>query len=480
MLNLTIKSPLKELAIFAAVFACLTAQTAVAQNKLDSNKPNIIFILADDLGWRDVSFNGNTYLETPNIDKLSTEGIVFKTAYTNAPNCAPTRACLMSGQYGPRHGIYTVANSDRGSSVNRKLIPIKNNTILPSSIVTLPEVLKSGGYTTGLFGKWHLGNSAGTRPEDQGFDVNIGGNLAGAPKTYFSPYGNPNIKDGPVGEELTDRLANEAITFIKENKKKPFFVYLPFYAVHTPIEAKPELTEKYKTKKHSEERSNPKYAAMVENMDQNVGKVLAAVEQLGLTENTIVVFYADNGTYFPVSSAAPLRESKGSLYEGGVRVPLVVKWPGKIKAGSSSNEPVIGMDFYPTFLSITGISKPKQILDGIDISPALFKNDKLNREKLFWHFPAYLEKFPGMTKIWRETPGSTIRKGDWKLIQRFEDNSIELYNLKEDIGEKRNLLTSNPEKAKELLSDLNTWRKELNAPIPTELNPEYKIQTLNP
>lgn len=437
--------------------------------------PNIVVILADDLGWRDVGYKGNRYVETPNIDRLSTEGMVFNYAYTNGPNCAPTRAALISGQYAPRTGVYTVGTSARGKAENRKLIPIKNKTELQSSVYTLSEALKDHGYTTGLFGKWNLGESEGTLPEGQGFDVNIGGGIAGAPKSYFSPYRNPHLKDGKDGEELTERLTTEAIHFIQANKQKPFFVYLPYYAVHVPLQAKAELIEKYKTKPTDEERSNPVYAALIETVDKNIGRLLAYLKEADLAENTIVIFTSDNGPYYPVTSASPLHGSKGMLYEGGIRVPLIVKWPRKIKAGSASNEPVLSIDFFPTFLAITGAKKPEdKILDGQDLSPVLLQNGRLEKRELFWHFPAYLEPYPGMQQLWRQTPGGAIRKGDWKLIQTFEDNKLELYNLKDDESETNDLAAKNPTKAEELLKDLEKWRKALKASVPATLNPLYK------
>lgn len=437
--------------------------------------PNIVFILVDDLGWRDVGYKGNKYVETPNIDRLSTEGMVFNYAYSNAPNCAPTRAALISGMYGPRTGIYTVGTSERGEAINRKLIPVVNKTVLDADVYTMPEALKARGYATGMFGKWHLGDSIGTSPKGQGFDVNVAGGEAGAPKTYFSPYHLPHLTDGKPGEELTERLTSEAISFVDQNKNKPFFLYLPFYAVHVPLSSTPELIAKYKAKPTTEERYNATYAALVETVDTQVGRLLAHLEEQGLTKNTIIVFTSDNGAYFPVTTTSPLRGSKGSLYEGGIRVPLIVKWPGKIKPGSVSNQPVLSMDFYPTFLAITGAKVPAdKILDGENIMPVLTQTGSLAERNLYWHFPAYLEVYKGMTELWRQTPGSAIQKGDWKLIETFENNKIELYNLKEDEYEQHDVAEKNPAKAKELLSDLQHWRQETHAFVPAQPNPQYK------
>ncbi|GAA4800695.1 sulfatase [Olivibacter ginsenosidimutans] len=445
------------------------------QPKNRQDAPNIVFIIVDDLGWRDVGYKGNHYLETPNIDQLSKEGMVFNNAYSNAPNCAPTRAALISGQYGPRTGIYTVGTAERGETKNRKLIPVKNKTELDSAVYTLPEALKDHGYATGIFGKWHLGTGSENGPEVQGFDRNVGGGKAGSPKSYFSPYHNPQLKDGVVGEELTERLTSEAISFIEQSKHQPFFVYLPYYAVHVPLQAKPELVEKYKKKATDEERYNPTYAALMETVDTQIGRLLTYLKTAGLTDNTLVVFTSDNGPFFPVTSAAPLNGSKGMLYEGGIRVPLIVKWPNKIKAGSASDEPVMSIDFFPTFLKLTNAKVPEtKALDGVDLSPIWLKTGKIAERTLYWHFPAYLEAYKGMDQLWRQKPGGAIRKGNWKLIQTFEDNRVELFNLQQDEYERHNLAQEHPDKAAELLHDLQQWQIAIKAPIPTALNPLYK------
>jgi len=447
---------------------------AVFCKKFSQSKPNIVFILIDDLGWRDVSFMGSHYYETPNIDRLAREGIVFTNAYANAPNCAPTRASLLTGQYTPRHGIYTVGNPARGKAHLRKLIPVPNKTVLDPDKVTIAEVLKSAGYVTAHVGKWHLGKDPDSGPQAQGFDVNIGGNQAGHPKSYFSPYHNNNLSDGPEGEYLTDRLTKEALQFIKQNSDKPFFLYFSHYAVHTPIQAKPELIQKYRKKPPWNGHKNPTYAAMIESVDESVGQILKILDELNLTEKTIIVFFSDNGGYGPVTSMAPLRGSKGMLYEGGIREPLVVRWPGKIPAGSKCDTPVIGIDFFPTFLEILGLSQPPDHpLDGESLVPLLFQTGQLKRNAIFWHFPAYLEAYRDTPGPWRTTPAGAVRQGDWKLIEFFEDGRLELYNLKNDISESRNLAGEMPEKTAELHQLLKDWRKSLNAPVPTELNPKY-------
>lgn len=460
-------------------FLLIVRGTSTFAQPAKETLPNIVFIIVDDFGWRDLGYKGNTFYETPNIDKLSKEGMVFNFAYSNAPNCAPTRAALMSGEYGPRTGIYTVGTSERGDSKNRKLVPVVNKTVLDAGVYTLPEALKAKGYATGLFGKWHLGDSTGTSPEGQGFDVNVGGGMPGSPKSYFSPYQNRHIKDGKNGEELTERLTSEALSFIDKNKAKPFFVYLPYYAVHVPLQSTPALIEKYKAKPAIQERQNATYAGMIETVDTQVGRLLEHLQQSGLSDNTIIVFTSDNGGFWGSTSTAPLRGSKGMLYEGGIRIPLIVKWPAKIKAGSTSDQPVLSMDFYPTFLAITGAKTPAgKILDGQNLLPLLTQKGTIPQRDLFWHFPAYLEAPKGMGQIWRQTPGSAIRRGNWKLVENFETNTVELFNLKEDEYEKTNLAGKYPATVTELLGHLRQWRTELHAFIPTTLNPGYTPENL--
>ena len=451
-------------------------------NRSSRRKPNIIFILIDDMGWRDLGCYGSTYYETPNIDRLAAQGMIFSDAYTCGPNCAPTRASLMSGQYTPRHGIITVGNSDRGPSHLRKLVPQETTTVLDAGITTIAEAIKPAGYVSASMGKWHLGNDPGHGPVGQGFDLNVGGYEAGHPRSYFSPYKNPELKDGPKGEYLTDRLTEEALKFIEANQDKPFFLYLPHYAVHTPIRAKKEMIAKYEAKEPSNGQGNPTYAAMIESTDQGVGRMMAKLEELGLSDDTIVIFSSDNGGVGgykalgiqggEITSNAPLKGGKGMLYEGGIRVPLFVRWPGFVKAASRCHESAITVDFYPTLLEMAGAKRPAdQPLDGQSILPLLRGAESLNREAIFWHFPAYLQ---GSGGTWRTTPAGAVRKGQWKLIEFFEDGRIELYNIVQDIGEKRNLTEKMPEKAKELHNLLRKWRKSVNAKVPTRLNPDYK------
>jgi arylsulfatase A-like enzyme len=448
-----------------------------AHGRTGGHPPNIVFIFIDDMGWRDVGFMGSKYYETPNIDKLAGQGMVFTNAYSNAPNCAPARACLLSGQYGPRHGVYTVDSSSRGPSKRRKLIPIENTKVLASKVVTIAEAIKPAGYVSACMGKWHLGTDPHVGPIGQGFDVNVGGFSAGhPPKGYFVPYGNPELPDGPPGEYLTDRLTEEALKFIETNKSKPFFLYLPHYAVHTPLQAKKELIDKYKRKPGSNGQNNPTYAAMIESTDQGVGRIMDKLDELDLADNTVVFFFSDNGGVRTITSNEPLRGGKGMLYEGGIREPMCVRWPGVVKPGTHCDRPIIGIDFYPTLLEIAGLHKPEgKLLDGKSIVPLLKGGSTLNREALFWHFPAYLQgKAEGARDpYFRTRPGAAMRAGDWKLIEYFEDGALELYNLKEDVGERKNLTNSLPEKTRELHKQMLTWRKAVNAPVPTEPNPEY-------
>jgi len=450
--------------------------------KQKQEKLNILFIMADDLGWKDVGYMGTQYYETPNIDRLAKQGMVFTNAYANAPNCAPTRACLMSGQYSPRHGIYTVGNADRGVDSLRKLIPIENETVLDTSVVTIAEALNRAGYFSASMGKWHLGDPPTNGPESQGFNVNIAGSHWGHPfHGYFSPYKNPALEDGPKGEYLTDRLTQEAVEFLRNNEDTSFFLYLPYYSVHTPIQAKEQEIEKFRKKEPWDGHNNPVYAAMIHSVDRGVGRLMKTLNELNLKENTIVIFYSDNGgmggykendiIQREITSHDPLRGGKGMFYEGGIRVPLVVRWPGKVEPGSKCETPVISTDFYPTFLDLAGINKKEEkILDGKSILPLLKQEDNFKREALYWHFPAYLQ---GNKGTFRTRPVSVVRSGNYKLLEFFEDDRLELYNLEEDIGEENDLSNEIPDKTQELHQKLEKWRQDIGAPVPQKKNPLY-------
>jgi len=440
--------------------------------KKDSGLPNIVLIVADDLGWKDLGFMGSSYYETPNLDRLAGEGMVFRRAYAAAANCAPSRACLLTGMYTTAHGIYTVGSSERGNPRTRRLIPATNTDTLHDCFFTLAEALKQAGYTTVNIGKWHLGND----PCSQGMDYNVGGSIWGHPKSYFAPYVQPNI-DAPEGEYLTDRLTEEALGFVRQHKDHPFFLYLPYYAVHTPLQAKPELEQKYVKKGASACQNNPSYAGMVENLDSCIGLLMEELNALGLSENTLVVFTSDNGGIREISCQDPLRAGKGSYYEGGIRVPLIFKWPGKIRKGSLSEEPVINLDFYPTFMEITGKASPEN-LDGSSLWPLLNGEEKLEETPLFFHFPVYLQAYrkgydDGRDPLFRTRPGSVIIEGKWKLHYYYEDDGKELYNLSADPGERDNLASINTIKTEELLSKLEAWIKKENAPVQFDLNPQF-------
>ncbi|MHC4636503.1 MAG: sulfatase-like hydrolase/transferase [Planctomycetota bacterium] len=449
----------------AGIAAMALPQMSIGADKA-VRKPNFLFIFIDDMGYGDVGFNGNKFTETPNIDRIAREGMIFSNAYVNAPNCAPSRACLMSGQYTPRHGVYTVGPSERGESQHRKLIPIKNTVTLNPDIVTVAEALKPAGYINGHFGKWHLGknkkqeNGRSGDPGSQGFDevLTTGGR-----------------KNNKTDAKHTKHLTDGAMLFMEKNKDKPFFCYVAHHTIHSPWLEEKELIAKYKAKPESKlPEFHPIVGAMIETLDKNVGRLMAKLEELKIADNTIVVFFSDNGGVLNYSSMGPLRGCKGTLYEGGIREPMAIRWPGKIKAGSVCDEPVMAVDFYPTFLELAGAPKPKQILDGMSIVPLLKGKKKLKRKAIFWHFPAYLQGNYGYPGRWRTTPAGAVRVGNWKLIEYFEDGRLELYNLKKDIGEKNNLAKENPKKTKKMHKLLRQWRESVKAPVPTELNPEYK------
>jgi len=445
--------------------------------------PNIVLILIDDLGWTDLGVMGSEYYETPNIDGLAGQGMLFTQAYANAPNCAPSRASLLSGQYAPRHGVYTVGAAARGDPIHRRLIPIENQTTLSLETITIAEALQSAGYVTGHFGKWHLGG-AGYLPTDQGFDVNVAGNELGTPPSYFYPYEGARgqlsdlVQTGTANEYLTDRLTDEALRFLEANAERPFFLYLSHYAVHTPIRAKDAIVDRFRDKEVQAGHNNPIYAAMVYSVDESVGRVMSKLEELGIQENTVVFFFSDNGGFGPVTSMAPLRGSKGMLYEGGIREPLIVRWPGVIEAGGTTDEQVIGTDLYPTILEITGAARPTgQTLDGVSLVPVLSGTEELTERPLFWHFPAYLEADRSVTGPWRTTPVGVVRRGRYKLLQFFENNRLELYELVSDVAEQRNLATALPDTTRQLLQLLEDWRAATGAPVPTEPNPEFDRST---
>ena len=427
-------------------------------------RPNILFILIDDLGWMDLHCQGNANLETPNIDALAEEGVRFTDAYAAAPVCSPTRAAIMTGQSPARlHITNHLPHQDRFTPEGSRLLPAEMLDHLPLEHVTLAEKLKAeAGYATAFIGKWHLykGREVQYNPLHQGFDINIGGCSFGGPPTFFDPYGIDFLPDRKAGEYLPDRLADETISFMRQQhaKKKPFFIALWNYTVHWPMEAPAELVAKYKGRPLKGYRDH-RYAAMIEAMDASIGRVLDALKKLEAAENTIVVFTSDNGPFGGVGDARPLRGDKGHLYEGGIRVPLIVRWPGKVKAGLNAT-PVISTDFYPTLLSAAGIAAGKGVAsDGEDLLPLLTAGKKLKRQAVFWHYPNFA--FHRDNRL-----GSAIRAGDYKLLEFFDDQSVELYNLREDIGEKINLAGKEPELAMRLKAQLHAWRAETKAAMP--------------
>lgn len=461
---------------FALICLFMACSSPIEEEESTEKQANIILILVDDLGWKDLQSQGSSFYKTPHIDKLFEAGFTFTNAYASASNCAPSRACLLSGQYTPRHGIYTVGSSKRGKSNLRKLIPITNKTILHDSVISIADELKNVGYTTASIGKWHIGED----PLSQGFDINIGGTKLGHPKSYFSPYKNKNLDDKAEGEYLTDRLTSEAIQFLENNKEEKFFLYLPYFTVHSPYQAKENLVSKYDSLKTEDGQNNAVYAGMVEALDKNIGRIIKALDSLNLSNETMVIFTSDNGGVSRISSQHPLKYGKGSYYEGGIRVPMMIKWPSKIEPKIKSDEAVINLDIYPTILSAAGISNQNsKILDGQSLMPLLMKEkEAIDERALFWHFPIYLQstnfKFKdGRDQYFRTRPGSVIRKGKWKLHEYFEDGSFELYDLENDIGEEKNLVNEFPEIKKELYQLLNDWRMEVHADMPNEKNPDF-------
>jgi arylsulfatase A-like enzyme len=448
--------------VFALALPALAAAAAVP--------PNIVFIMADDLGYTDVACFGSRYYETPNIDRLATQGTRF-TNYHQHQNCTPTRAALMSGQYSVRTGVYTVGGIDRFDWRSRPLRPVDNVTNLPLDRILLPQTLKAAGYATGMFGKWHIGQQGDYLPGRRGFDeaiVSMG--------AHFDFETTPKVAY-PKGQYLADFLTDQAVDFIRRHRGHPFFLYLPHFGVHSPHDAKPELVARFKGKPGVGGHNNPTYAAMIASVDESVGRIMALLDELKLADNTVLIFTSDNGgvggyaraglqrNREDVTDNAPLRNGKGSLYEGGTRVPFIVRWPGQVRPGSACDTPAIHVDIYPTLVEIAGGRMPgTQVFDGESLVPLMRDvRTPLKRDAIFQHFPGYLGAGPGQ---WRTTPVSLIHAGDWKLMEYLEDGRLELYNLREDLGESRNLATERPDKVRELHARLQAWRAETKAPMP--------------
>jgi arylsulfatase A-like enzyme len=431
-----------------------------------------VLILADDLGWSDVGYQGTDFYETPNLDRLAKEGMVFTQAYAGAGNCAPSRAVLLSGQYGPRHGVYAVDSTERGPKNLMRLVPIPNKSGLAPAQVTLAEALRAAGYATGIFGKWHLGGPEGAPPGQQGFD------------TVFDSRPNPNVRrDEPADPKGIYSLTRAATEFIETNRGRPFFAYVAHHAIHSALEARPASLARFKAKKPGAQHRAALYGACLYDLDDAVGVLIAKLNALGLERNTLVIFTSDNGGT-PQSSQEPLRGNKGGYYEGGIREPFIAYWPGVVGPGARSTVPIHSVDLYPTFLAVARAEAPRDTaLDGESLLPLLEKGaGGLKRQAIFWHFPGYLDGpvTRGRDAVFRTRPVSVIRKGDWKLHLYHEEwlldggreklganNAVELYDIGEDIGERRNLASANPAKRDELLGDLLAWMKKTQAPFPT-------------
>lgn len=463
-----------------ALFTALLLAPVAALHAADApkQKPNIILFLIDDLGWRDLGCQGSTFYQTPNIDRLAKEGVRFTDAYAACAVCSPTRAAVLTGKYPARLLLTDWLPSGRWEP-KAKLREGRFLRGLPVEEVTLAEALREGGYRTASIGKWHLGSEPFSLPEHHGFDVNIAGNAHGAPGSYFFPYAGDwkipatgqravwnVLPDGKEGEYLTDRLTDEAVKFIGANREQPFFLYFPHYGVHTPLQAKKEMVAKYERIPESQRQGKPEYAAMVESVDESVGRVMAALTELKLDGNTVIMFTSDNGGFYNATSNAPLRANKGAYYEGGIRVPLLIKWPGVTKPGLVVNDPVTSTDLYPTCLAAAGLlARPNQHQDGVNLQPVLGGEGRLPARSLFWHYPHYNEHPSSV-------PSSVIRKGPWKLIETFDPDGIELYNLAADLSETKNLATTEAAKVDELRRELDAWRKEVGAEM-MKPNPDY-------
>lgn len=453
------------------------AATAHAQQR---RKPNLIVVLVDDLGWRDWNCYGHPYHETPHLDRLARESVKFTQAYAACPVCSPTRAALMTGQYPARLQL-TDWISGRKQWPTSRLLNVPFNQQLPLPQTTLAEALKPLGYRSASVGKWHLGGE-GFYPTDQGFDENIGGDQRGSPPGYFGPFNLVNLKGGTKDDLLTDRLTQEASKFIAANAGQPFLLYLPHYTVHTPIQAPEALTAKYKAKIASLKLDQHPtygaptaavYAAMVETLDNSIGKLRETVSAAGLDEHTVWMVTSDNGglryegkSPRPVTDNAPARNGKGHLYEGGIRVPLLIRWPGVGKHGTESAVPVTTPDLFATAVDIAGGKLPAPC-DGMSLTP-LLRGGRIAPRGIFWHYPHYSNQ--------GGNPGGAVRDGEWKLIEFYEDGSLELYHLPSDPGERVNLVKKQPAKTRTLYNQLAAWRKAVNATMPQH-NPAYDPAT---
>ena len=430
--------------------------------------PNIVFIFADDLGWQETGFSGSDFLETPHLDRLAREGLVFRQAYASAGNCQPSRASMFSGQYTPRHGVYAVNSTVRGPRDLMRLVPVPNRPNVPSATVMLGESLKAAGYATGLFGKSHLKMSEDGKSEHAGFDV------------IYRSYPGLNSKD-PHDPKAIFSITRAACDFIESNRERPFFAYLAHYAVHSELQGRAQTLARFKSKAPGRlGHDHASLAACLLELDTGIGAVLDKLRALGLERNTLVIFTSDNGGTHV--SNEPLRGMKGGYYEGGIRVPMIVRWPGMVAAGATCDVPVVNLDFYPTFLAVAHAPAPSSPLDGESLLPLFRQTGPLQRKAIFWHFPGYLDgPVPrGRDPIFRTRPVSVIRKGGWKLHLFHEEwlldggerggiaanRSVELYHLTDDPGERTDLASSHAGQRDELLKELTSWIERVRAPLP--------------
>jgi len=453
--------------------------------EMGAARPNVIFILVDDLGWTDAGCYGSRYYETPNIDRLASQGVKFTNGYAACAVCSPTRAAVMTGRYPARLGVTDwihfqdfkgnrtnpneTSPTEYVGDKNKKLLCPPNPFWMELDEITIAEALKPAGYVTCHVGKWHLGPDA-WYPDRQGFDFNIGGCDFGQPPRYFDPYATkrqgriPTLEPRKNGEYLTDREADEAVRFIKNHSDRSFFLYMAHYAVHTPIQAKKDLIEKYKAKPPTNQK-DPTYAAMVHSVDQAVGSIMAALDETKIADNTLVIFTSDNGGLLGPTDNAPLRSGKGYPYEGGIREPTIVRWPAVVGAGWECNVPVTSVDYFPTICEAAGVEPPTdRAIDGESIMPLLTQTGSLKRDALYWHFPHY--------RVEDVVPYSIVRAGDWKLIRRYEGKRFELFNLRNDLSENNELSAEMPEKVRELDAKLTAWLASVGAKLPIP-NPAY-------
>jgi len=442
--------------------------------------PNVVLFLIDDLGWMDLGCQGSDYYQTPNIDKLAAEGVRFTNAYSTCAVCSPTRASVLTGKYPARLMLTQWLPAGRWNPTKNKMREGRFLRQLPLEEITLAETLEDAGYATLHVGKWHLGGPPFSLPRHHGFQENVAGSEHGAPGHYFYPYTGKwtvpttgedvtkiTLSDGEEGEYLTDRLTDEAIALIEQSQDQPFFLYFPHYAVHSPLQAKEEMVARYEAIPKDKRQGNPKYAAMVESVDESVGHVMATLTELGLKDNTLIIFTSDNGGLAKATDATPLRANKGSHYEGGIRVPLIMAGAGVSAKGSVSDMPATSCDLYPTILELAGLpALPHQHQDGISLGPVLRGENAPERDAIFWHYPHY-NQHP------QSNPVGIVRRGNWKLIEFFETGDLELYDLSEDIGEANNLAAQQPELAQSLQKQLHGWQTKVRAD-PMTPNPDYQ------